>query len=293
MRYSGFEMERLLVALLLSLLLHLVVWGGYEGGKKLGWWEKLHQLAQRHQAARKIPPPAPPPEMVEPEIFVDVSHPEAEAPKQTKYYSNKNSIAANPNASHDEKQPKIEGSQKNVPKTEDAPRLVKLQPTPPPQQPQVKPTPQPAPQPEPETPPTKPSPLASPMNMGDLQLAKLTDPTATSQQQQQQQHERPRTLKVAQAQQAKLPGQAMKQDGGARRVRQWAALDAKATAFGDYDRAIVEAVTDHWYALLDSRHFAQDRTGKVILRFKLRYDGSITEMQTLENTVGETLNYVC
>jgi len=126
-----------------------------------------------------------------------------------------------------------------------------------------------------------------------LQLAKLTDPTATSQQQQQQQHERPRTLKVAQAQQAKLPGQAMKQDGGARRVRQWAALDAKATAFGDYDRAIVEAVTDHWYALLDSRHFAQDRTGKVILRFKLRYDGSITEMQTLENTVGETLNYVC
>jgi hypothetical protein len=289
LRYSGFEMERLLVALLLSLLLHLAVWGGYEGGKKLGWWEKLHQLAQRHQAARKIPPPAPPPEMVEPEIFVDVSHPEAEAPKPTKYYSNKNSIAANPNANHDEKTPKIEGSQKNVPKTEDAPRLVKLQPTPPQQQP----TPQEKPQPQPaqETPPTKPSPPASPLNMGDLQLAKLTDPTATSPQQ--PQHERPRTLKQAQAQQPKLPGQAMQQNGGVRRQRVWSSLDARATAFGDYDRAIVEAVTDHWYALLDSRHFAQDRTGKVILRFKLRYDGSITEMQTLENTVGETLNYVC
>jgi hypothetical protein len=73
----------------------------------------------------------------------------------------------------------------------------------------------------------------------------------------------------------------------------WSSLDARATSFGDYDRAIIEAVTDHWYALLDSRHFAQDRTGKVIVRFKLRYDGSISEMSTLENTVGETLNYVC
>ncbi len=296
LRYSGFEMERLTLALLISLLLHLAIWGGYEGGKKLGWWEKLRQLTQAHQAAKKNPPPPPVTQQAEePEIFVDVSHAEPDPPKQTKYYSNKNSIAANPNAHRDEKQPELNGKQKLVPKTEDAPRLVKLQPTPPPQpaQPPEKPQEQPAP----EVPPAKPAPPNDPMSLGDLHLAKITDATTANQQQPQQPtqapRERPRTLKAAQAQQPQLPGQQMQQAGGVRRQRLWSSLDARATPFGDYDRAIVEAVTDHWYALLDSRHFAQDRTGKVILKFKLKYDGTITEMQPLESTVGETLNYVC
>jgi outer membrane biosynthesis protein TonB len=288
LRYSSFETERLTLALLISLLLHLAVWGGYEGGKKLGWWEKLRQLTQTHQAAKKNPPAPAVQQTEEPEIFVDVSHAEPEPPKQTKYYSNKNSIAANPNAHRDEKQPELNGKQKMVPKTEDTPRLVKLQPTPPPQpaQPQEKPAP--------ETPPAKPAPPNDPMSLGDLQLAKTTDANAANPQQAQPpQRERPRTLKAAQAQQPQLPGQQMQQAGGVRRQRLWSSLDARATPFGDYDRAIVEAVTDHWYALLDSRHFAQDRTGKVILKFKLKYDGTITEMQPLESTVGETLNYVC
>jgi len=294
LRYSRFESERLVAALLLSLLLHLAAWGVFEGGKKLGWWEKLHRLTRPQQMARKYPAqkPAPPAE-VEQEIFLDVSHADAEPPKRAKYYSNKNSLAANPDASRNEAQPQLNGKQKDTAKTEDVPRLVKLQPTPPPQQP----APQPA-QPQPETPPAKPLPQSSPMNLGDLELAKVAEATAASQLQQRQQPqqpqpERPRTLKQAQAAQPRLPGQEMQQDGGVRRQRVWSSLDARATSFGDYDRAIIEAVTDHWYALLDSRHFAQDRTGKVIVRFKLRYDGSISEMSTLENTVGETLNYVC
>jgi hypothetical protein len=36
-----------------------------------------------------------------------------------------------------------------------------------------------------------------------------------------------------------------------------------------------------------------DRTGKVMLRFHLNYDGTITEMTVLENTVGDLLGYVC
>ena len=288
LRYSRFETERLTLALLISLLLHLAVWGGYEGGKKLGWWEKLHKLTQSHQLAKKNPPKPPPPE-AEAEVFIDVSHAEPEPPKQTKYYSNKNSIAANPDATRNEKQPQLNGKQKDVPKTEDVPQLVKLQPTPPPQE-------QTQPAPPQETPPAKTSPFASAMNMGDLKLAKLTEPATAKPEQQQQPpppRERPRTLKAAQAQQQQLPGQQMKQDGGVQRRRQWASLDVKATAFGDYDRAIVEAVTDHWYALLDSHHYAQDRTGKVILHFKLKYDGTVSEMRTLEYTVGETLNYFC
>jgi hypothetical protein len=106
--------------------------------------------------------------------------------------------------------------------------------------------------------------------------------------------DRPRTLKQALAQRSEqLPGQQMQQPGGVRRQRVWSSLDAKATPFGDYDRAIVEAVTQRWYDLLDSRRFAQDRTGKVVVKFKLKMDGTIIEIQTLDNSVGDLLGYVC
>jgi hypothetical protein len=57
--------------------------------------------------------------------------------------------------------------------------------------------------------------------------------------------------------------------------------------------AFMEAVTQRWYDLLDSQQFALDRSGKVTLRFHLNYDGTITDMQVLENTVGDLLGYVC
>jgi len=85
----------------------------------------------------------------------------------------------------------------------------------------------------------------------------------------------------------------MQQAGGVPRVRISSSLDAKATAFGDYDLAIVRAVTQRWYDLLDSHRFAQDRTGKVVLHFKLKPDGSVSEMLIAENTVGDLLGYVC
>ena len=72
-----------------------------------------------------------------------------------------------------------------------------------------------------------------------------------------------------------------------------ASFDVKATPFGAYDAALIEAVTQRWYDLLDSQQFAMDRTGKVTLRFHLNNNGSITEMIVLENTVGDLLGYVC
>jgi hypothetical protein len=105
---------------------------------------------------------------------------------------------------------------------------------------------------------------------------------------------RPRTIKQALAQQShQLPGQQMKQDGGMRRAALVSSLDVKATLFGDYDARFIDAVTQRWYGLLDSRQFAMDRTGKVTLRFHLNYDGSIVDMKVLENTVGDVLGYVC
>jgi protein TonB len=261
LRLGRRESARLGAALLLSLLVHLGVWGGYEAGKKLNWWEKLHPPAWLHPAAKQNPPP-PAVQNDEPNIFVDVSHADADAPTQAKFYSNKNSHAANPDES-DANVPKINGTQKDVPKTEDVPRLSKLQPS------------MPA-QPPPGTPQTP----------GDLDAMQPKKNDAA-----QPQPERPRTLKQALAQRDQLPGQQMHQDGGVPRHAMWSSLDAKATPFGEYDRAIIEAVQQRWYDLIANHN--QDRTGKVMLRFKLKPDGSVSEVETLENTVGELLGYRC
>jgi hypothetical protein len=279
LRTSRSEMEWLAAALLISLIVHLGAWSGYELGKKFGWWEKL-PFARHQTANKKNPPPLQVAQTTEPTIFVEVTHPENEPPKNTRYYSDKNSRAANPDSEKDSNQPKINGKQKNVPKMEDVPRLPNLQPSPP----EEKSEPSPA---------AEAQPPASPMNIGDLQLAKTENPSTTEPNS--QPHPRARTLKEAQAQQPtkELPGPKLQQDGGTKRHAVWSSLDAKATPFGAYDRAIVEAVTQRWYDLLDSRQFAQDRSGRVILKFKLKFDGTITEMETLENTVGELLGYVC
>ncbi|MDR3457769.1 MAG: hypothetical protein P4N60_10015 [Verrucomicrobiae bacterium] len=282
LRPSRLEMSRLTMALLISLLLHLGTWGGYQFGKKLGWWQRLHAPAWVQKLEKKITPvPVAKKDNEPPVVFVDVSHAEPEPPKKTKYYSNKNSQAANPDASKDTGQPKLDGKQKDVPKTEDVPTLPKLQPTAPPQQP------------APETKPAEETHPHDPMSLGDLKLSKPVEPK-TADQKSDQPVQRPRTLKEAQAQQQQqLPGQKLQQEGGVRRQRIWSSLDAKATAFGDYDRAIVDAVTTRWYDLLDSRRFAMDRTGKVIVHFKLKFNGSVEELQIQQNTVGELLGYVC
>ena len=284
LRLSRSDMERLVLALVFSVLAHLGAWGGYEAGKKLGWWQHLPSSAWWHRAEKKNPQATlvpKPPMTVTLNFLPDVSHPEAEPPKEAKFYSSKNSQAANPDQSVEKNQPKLNGKQTDIAKTEDAPKLTKLQPAaPPPQTPPAKPVP-----PAPAAEPAKPR--------GDLEIAKKAaadnppkaQPTAP---------ERPRTVKQALAQRAnQLPGQQMKQEGGVRRQRLWSSLDAKATPFGEYDRAIVEAVTQRWYDLLDSQRFAQDRTGHVTVHFKLLPDGRISEVQPAEENVGPLLSYVC
>ncbi len=200
-----------------------------------------------------------------------------EAPKDAKYYSSKNSRAANKDADKDLKQPKLDGKQKEVPKTKEVPPAPNAKPQPP----------APQPQPKKETQPAQPKPKEL---TGDTKLAKLeTSPEKTE-----DKPERPRTIKEALAQRSNLfPSRQMQQEGGTRRQALVPALDAKATPFGDYDSRFIAAVTQRWYDLLDSQRFAQDRSGKVTLKFHLNYDGSISDMQVMENTVGELLGYVC
>ena len=276
LRFSPRERRWLTLALMLSLFVHLGAWGGYEAGKKFGWWERVPKQSRTHPPDKKNSPPLPPSANAEPPlVFVDVSHVEPAPPKNTKYYSDKNSAAANPEAQKDLNQPKLAGKQKDIPKTENVPQLPKLAPAPP------------------KTAAAEPAEVhpSSPENLGDIKPDPKREPKPDDLKPVPP-RERPRTLKAAQAQQ-QLPGQQLQQEGGVRRQQLWSSLDVKATPFGEYDRAIVEAVTQHWYDLLDSRRFALDRSGKVILHFKLKSDGTVGEMKILANDTGTTLGYVC
>lgn len=290
LRFSRREIVGLIIALLLSLLAHLGVWDGIDFGNRHGWWQKILHPPWLESKGKKFALEANIVQPSEPDIFVDVSHADADAPPRTKYYSSKNSRAANPDVA-DTDTPKITGTQTDVPKTEDVPKAVKraeettkaethpqvpFQPTMPPPQRQLAQTetsehPQnpgetERSQPKNESPPSTPPPSPPP---------------------------RPRTLKQALAQRDQVPGRQMQQPGGVPRRAMSSSLDVKATPFGDYDGAIVEAVSQRWYDLLDNHRYAQDRSGKVSLRFKLKSDGTIIEMQTLENNVGELLGYLC
>ena len=45
--------------------------------------------------------------------------------------------------------------------------------------------------------------------------------------------------------------------------------------------------------MLDERRYANDRTGKVVLKFRLHYDGRVTDLGVTEHTVDELLSLLC
>ncbi len=314
LRVEQAEVSRLAWAFALSLAFHLLVFGCYHTGNKYHLWQHLHWPAWLQPPkflteliVPKRPPPPPPPKPDLPLMFVNVSPAQAtaEAPKDAKFYSDKNSLAANPHADKITNIPKIDGKHPEFLKTEDVehPKFTPLQPSPPTQPPkETKPPPL---QPPKET---KPPPLESPKaaqveakpkpayTPGDLTLAKPSPtPRTTEGDASEPNPERPRTLReaLARQQESRLPGEKMKQDGGVSRHNEVASLDTKATPFGAYDRALIDAIANRWYTLLDERDYASDSRGKVVLQFVLHYDGRVTDMNMAENTTGEVLGLIC
>ena len=293
LRQERAESSRLAWAFVISIVLHLIVFGGYETGKKLNWWENAHwphwlspikRLAdalkkkEPLQAAQALQPAEPP------LLFVDVNPANAspEAPEKATHYSSLNSLAANPDIDKESNLPKITGQQKHVPQTEDVARTkpVPLQPAPAP----------PAPK-EPETlPQPKPKPAEPP---GDLAMAKpqtepVKEPEKTP-------HRRPLRVSEALAHQPanQIMGQKMKEEGGVRRRMETSLFDTEASPLGAYDRVLIDAIRNRWYGLLDERNYAAESSGKVVLQFILHPDGRVTDMTTSENSAGEVLGYIC
>lgn len=270
LRVGRREFSRLGVALAVSLAAHLLFWGGYATVKHfnltakwklLQWVQRLLTPSPRQQA--KVEP-----QNREPYIFIDVREAQsvAEPPKNAIRYSDRNAIAANPDDNKNLTDPKIEGEKNELQKTEDAGRRNKFD--------QLMPDP-----PKPAEPP-QPKLTPGAMTVAKAELA----PGETK--------PRPRTIRDAMLQKNQSPGPRAKLDGGAS-LRANASYDVKATGFGAYDRAFIDAVSSRWYDLLDSMSYDNYRQGKVVLQFVLNYDGRITEMKVVSSTVPETLSLLC
>jgi outer membrane biosynthesis protein TonB len=289
LRAGRLEQSRLAWAFAISLALHLVAFGTHQIGHKLGVWEKLEPPAWMKKSrmltellsGKKEPPPE---NWEPPLLFVETSPSQAvlEAPKNAPYYSDKDTIAANPDADLDSNVPKLTGTQTQVPKTEDTPRekFVPLQPALPPE-----------PVPALIAEETKPNPAETP---GELTLAKA-EPKPVEQPAPATQRPRPRTLQEARARQPEqqIPGERMKQVGGIKARIGAPSVDARATPFGAYDAAFIEAVSQRWFDLLESQRHSLGASGRVVLQFRLHQDGRISEMKVAENTVTGVLALLC
>ncbi len=286
----------LAMAFALSLVVHLTFYGGWKLGKHLGWWE--HQATWLMDLKKKLNPKplqpvfargavVPPAQREIPLTFVEVDPSVArhEPPKETKYYGAQNSVAANPEPTVDTAAPKADGNQTKMVRVEDVPK-----PNPAPLQPAMSP--------EKTQEPAQPKPKGG-ESPGDLAKARPEELKKPSDghadlglgQADAVQRERPRTLAAARQKNQSLAGEKMRQEGGIKERGKFA-LDVARTPFGSYDAALVAAVQQRWYDLLDSTPFAQ-RTGKVTLEFRLYYDGRVTDMKVDGNEVGEILGLLC
>jgi outer membrane biosynthesis protein TonB len=284
------EQNPLVTALVLSAMIHLALFGSWQLGKQFGWWK--HHPAWITNLTKKLARSTPakarqnqpkPQERVIPMTFIEVDPETAtiEAPKDAKYYSSKNAKASNPDPK-DLQEVKVDGKQEQVPRLmdNDKPKPFPLQPStpkPPKAEDFIEPKPKAA----------APGDLAllKPKPPSDGQVADTTGDSKTPPK------ERPRTLAAARAAKGLLTGEKMRQDGGSS-SRGKVAFDTRATPFGDYDAAFIAAVEQSWHILL-ADHLGTQRPGKVVVDFRLTYDGRITDMKVQHNEVGEILSMLC
>jgi hypothetical protein len=152
------------------------------------------------------------------------------------------------------------------------PKVIETQ-TPPPKPVDESPQPQPPRLDPPPVEPVRPPPQQPP--------PRPTEPRA-----------RPRTVTEAKLRQSLLAGEKMKQDGGVSKKGP-VQMDAVGLSYGAYDEAMVTAVQNRWYALLDERRFAGGARGHVVVKFKLMSDGSVRNCEAVESSVDSLFTQLC
>lgn len=281
-------MQLLVRALVISLVLHLVGFGGWKYGQTHGWWRESHMpnwlqaLRDKltHQIAKAIPAPVQRQQPVT-LTFVDVDPTVsvAEPPKNAKYTSSANTVASSTKKAESEL-PELTGLQDKVLKTtennKDKPKPQPLQPTPKPKAVEAE----------------KPSPPKKTYTPGDLVIAKPSTKAndGKSDQPEAQPHRRPRSVEEAKAMHG-ITGDKMRHSGGGSHIALNSSLDVRKTVTGDYDRLFVDAVQARWDALLQDQQ--PTPVGDVRVEFKMHYDGRITDMKVVHNGVDSFFSLLC
>ena len=277
----------LVTAFTLSLIIHVLMFGFWRMGKHLGWWQ--HQATWLLKITQKKPKPAnmarlSPAQKAAlrqreiPLTFVEVDPTTAvkETPKDAKHYGLQNTAAANPDPKLGTQTAKIDGAQDKTLRLENVARLKPF-----PLQPAI--TPEKGADDEKQEAKPKETP-------GDMARVRPKDGVARVGSGEEATPKRPRTIAEALAQK-NLTGEKTRQPGGVS-ARGRVSLDVKATPFASYDAAFIAAVQQRWYGLLDS-HLGTQQSGKVVLEFRLHYDGRISDMTVSDNEVTEILSWLC
>ena len=330
------------IALLVSLLLHACAFGSWQYRSTLMTLPGFSSLAKLVRVVH--PPVKPAAPQVQTITFVEVDEPRAkdqpqkkqevqrfmetdasqvtgETPKDAKYYSDKSTVAANPNNPTGKQgdTPYLEGKETRVMNTMDvpsqsgvsAPVVVTpgspgapgkaVQPTPP-ARPQAAQTPPPQPPPKPQEQPKDVPPLGVKI-IEEQQMAMAPKPAVSPD--------------VMTGPDVPVPPRAAEAGGGAPAIvsepgvpgREIIARKAHLTVagvsrtgvaafgveenpFGAYDKKIIKAVQSRWYALIE-RFGMYERAGAVTVHFELLDDGQVRNLKTSDNTAGQILSLFC
>lgn len=292
--------QLLLNALALSLLLHLLCYGVWKWGQPRGWWTGGWRPAWVRALSRKLLTPVgkketprkPPPEQrAIPLVFVetDPALAVAEPPKDAKFYSANNTVAANKEIKKPSDLPNITGTQTHELKTTDSgkSKAIKAPPAPKPEQ-----TPEERPESQPHS--------SQSITPGDLVMTKPRELLQTNEGKAeigtgeaaatQPVHHRPRTIQQA-LQERGMIGAPMRQLGGAAHIEADSSFAAMGTSYGDYDSEFIAAVKTRWYQLLDSHPVTTP--GRVVVTFTMTPTGAIRDLKVAENTADELAGIVC
>jgi hypothetical protein len=71
------------------------------------------------------------------------------------------------------------------------------------------------------------------------------------------------------------------------------ALDARFSTYGDYSQRMLEAVQASWWRILDRMSVPDLSTGTVVVRFRIRPDGSVTDATIVSSTVPALAALAC
>ncbi len=298
-KQSSTQAKFRVLALVISLLLHVLGYSTWKIGQKQGWWRELAVPRWLQAIVKPLVPVAPvppkPPQdsssqttLAFVEIDPDTATPAP--PPKPKFMAAENTVAGNPDPKTDSQMPQIDGNQD---------RYLKITPSGHRQPQQKTPEPPPVPPSEPapstateNTPPkaiprgnTSDEPSNGKTQPGKAQSAEQKKPEAPP-----PKPRRPRTISEALAERG-TPGQRSRNEGGVNHITPGVSVDALGTEMGRYMEKFVDAVQSCWYDLLQNE--SADVTGRVVLHFRLMPDGSVKNMSLVKSEVTQTLEIAC